>query len=669
MARTRGQSSLDSSCPRRWWRSAAIVLALVASFLIALRVQVHAAGTSPVIADSVADFSGVQGQHGWYYGYYTSPFSSDTFHTMTQFVGGTWYEQASTYWTELWATGGHPNSPETSGGRQPVEQWAVRRWISTVSATVHLSGQLAKAQVGGDGVAGHILVDGKEVWTYHVDGGDTVGQAYNLDVPVHIGSTVDTAIAPGPSDYVDSSELTTTITATASVTSGGGSTPPNSPQNVANSQGQSAQQIYVTWQAPVPNGVQFDHYNIVEVHADGTPGVIVDTVSASTLSDTISSTASLAINPCEYYRFGVVAVGTNSSQSTIAYPLTPVYAQGLPASSPKVVVVLLQGVGSHIGGGAFDPLTTSSCTSSDGLIPVSGDPAPLQDMVDQWNNINVTDHGRVQGDHGPGPGAGNQMIDTLASQGAVVLPFSYTDAKLSRSGGSPTFKFTGYDAGNVGNTYPDAAAHTLDTEIRSIHKVWHSAHIVVVGHSNGGLIAELWWILDGQHHARGVVHAFSLDSPLNGVANSSCTVPGIGALCGLGHVGPALADTYSQLWDGQTILDPKIEALAQRRPIFTAVGTTGDPLYDGGNGVNSHNVTLGLVSQVYFSEPSCHDSGWDLESRDCTVVGPSFLDPCGPLDDGHFPYGLATGGLWRYGVVKNCPGVVGKIMTYVMPHT
>ncbi len=33
----------------------------------------------------------------------------------------------------------------------------------------------------------------------------------------------------------------------------------------------------------------------------------------------------------------------------------------------------------------------------------------------------------------------------------------------------------------------------LDDELSSIHTVWNQAHIVVVGHSLGGLIAEQWW--------------------------------------------------------------------------------------------------------------------------------------------------------------------------------
>jgi hypothetical protein len=84
-------------------------------------------------ADSVADFSGVQGQDGWQYGYVVP---SDG----PQFIqlpvngnysverGNSWFIDAldapQRYYTHLNAFGGHPNGLVTSGGK-PIEHWAV----------------------------------------------------------------------------------------------------------------------------------------------------------------------------------------------------------------------------------------------------------------------------------------------------------------------------------------------------------------------------------------------------------------------------------------------------------------------------------------------------------------------------------------------------------------
>lgn len=37
------------------------------------------------LADSVSDFSGIQGYRNWYYGYYDGPFDGSEFHLMTQY--------------------------------------------------------------------------------------------------------------------------------------------------------------------------------------------------------------------------------------------------------------------------------------------------------------------------------------------------------------------------------------------------------------------------------------------------------------------------------------------------------------------------------------------------------------------------------------------------------
>jgi hypothetical protein len=168
------------------------------------------------IANSELDFSGVQGLNNWYYGYYDGPFNSSDFQQMTQFNtdgSGGWQVQAGTYWTGIGSGTVHGNGILTSGGRTPVEQWAVRRWMSEANGTIQIEGHLAKTPtaMGGDGVMAYIFVDGVEVWSQSIDGYDATGINYQIDTVVNFNSVVDFALAPLSSDWYDSTIFTVQI--------------------------------------------------------------------------------------------------------------------------------------------------------------------------------------------------------------------------------------------------------------------------------------------------------------------------------------------------------------------------------------------------------------------------------------------------------------------------
>jgi hypothetical protein len=71
-------------------------------------------------------------------------------------------------------------------------------------------------------------------------------------------------------------------------------------------------------------------------------------------------------------------------------------------------------------------------------------------------------------------------------------PYSYAGATLSQQPSGPLFDFHTYSGATTAQE-PSLSVQRLDDELFSIHQVWHQAHIVVVGHSLGGLIAEQWW--------------------------------------------------------------------------------------------------------------------------------------------------------------------------------
>lgn len=170
-----------------------------------------------IVADSVSDFSGTQGQDNWYYGFYDgdapAPFSTADFEQMPQFNGTSWFIQDGVFWTSLNATSGHPNGVVTSGGRQPVEHWAVRRWMSEVDGLVTISGVFADLNdEGGDGVNVSVIVNGSVVFMQTVSNGQT-DTSYSFTTTLSLGSSVDFAIDPLGSDHADRTKFTAMIEA------------------------------------------------------------------------------------------------------------------------------------------------------------------------------------------------------------------------------------------------------------------------------------------------------------------------------------------------------------------------------------------------------------------------------------------------------------------------
>ncbi len=158
-----------------------------------------------VLADSVADFSGVQGEKNWFYGTWTKNSDNDGLYSPNEFTlinGDRFFDPATGKWdlgvgrppnTEITAQGGHPSSAAVGF----FTHWVGRRWVSETSGTITIEGTLANNYPAGDGVIGHIVVNGIEIYQQAVDG-DSV--SYSVQVDVQEGDTVDFLIDPGPAD-------------------------------------------------------------------------------------------------------------------------------------------------------------------------------------------------------------------------------------------------------------------------------------------------------------------------------------------------------------------------------------------------------------------------------------------------------------------------------------
>lgn len=173
------------------------------------------------VATSTAEFAGTQGQNGWFYGYYnkssdnTPGYTSGEFQQFPRYTAAEkWHIQNGVggFYTYMDFDRAHPNAAAASAGRQPVEHWAVRRWVSDVAGAVDIFGELAKCSAqGGDGVIGQVFVDGQLMYTRDLGYDQLVPVNYAFSANVNVGSIVDFVMLPKATDHWDTTIFTGNI--------------------------------------------------------------------------------------------------------------------------------------------------------------------------------------------------------------------------------------------------------------------------------------------------------------------------------------------------------------------------------------------------------------------------------------------------------------------------
>jgi hypothetical protein len=181
-----------------------------------------------VVANSIAEFSNTQGRNNWFYGYYNRTLDADRAYQPANFIafpndGGPWgpnnyYDPSNGNWRFY---PGYPpwtainiNDAHGNGTNSGHEHWAIRRYVSEVDGPVTISGVLAKSNTnGGDGVTGHIFVDGLAVFSQSVSGTDSTGISYSVPVQARAGSFIDLALTPNGGDFADGTRFTATVRA------------------------------------------------------------------------------------------------------------------------------------------------------------------------------------------------------------------------------------------------------------------------------------------------------------------------------------------------------------------------------------------------------------------------------------------------------------------------
>jgi len=266
----------------------------------------------------------------------------------------------------------------------------------------------------------------------------------------------------------------------------------------------------------------------------------------------------------------------------------------------------------------------------------------------------------------PGTYTHNFMLDAIASRGAIILPFSYKGYGFAPNFQvHPGFSYYGYwgcqaTPGCGPSIHDDAKL--LDSEVNDAASVWPTSKIVVMGHSQGGLIAFEWWACSHgglpQSAAKdcggtrttlppNFVAGFSLDSPINGACGQA-----------LGH-GPCIGPPTYPDYGERAARDAAYVSLDSRGGrSFYFIGTYGDsPI----GGYQSGAKTL--AHQLLFTEPeSAIDSacGNPLKESACPAAPLDHISDC-PVDS--VPNLPAWEKSAAHYVEKFCPGNVNYFNT------
>jgi hypothetical protein len=184
------------------------------------------AGTNPnvpqkIIANSQTEFSGIQGQNGWWNGYRNYTLDGETTDYQTNsansfimyaggagqgawdgstqlWTGGGWaLETAATGpWTSQSASDTHPNGANSTPGE---EHWTIRRWAATELTNVTpvaIIWQVRKVNGSGDGVTGSLHINGKQVDTITIAGNNVTNPVRRVYANLKPTDLVDLALTP-----------------------------------------------------------------------------------------------------------------------------------------------------------------------------------------------------------------------------------------------------------------------------------------------------------------------------------------------------------------------------------------------------------------------------------------------------------------------------------------
>jgi hypothetical protein len=287
-------------------------------------------------------------------------------------------------------------------------------------------------------------------------------------------------------------------------------------------------------------------------------------------------------------------VGAAAVAASVALALTACSSGPATAvhTGPPSVAILIGGFGSSLPASTYNPLTQTSAALS--ATEKTFSPSPASEP--------------------PGCQAEPNMITTLHRAGTMILPFSYNGVHVTGTPAHPTVTVAAYPSSVPSTTLPQTVAPAVATEVNQVHALWPAARIVVVGHSEGGYVAEQYFLNDfsasRQHQVSGI---FSLDSPINGIKNESLVATLLNTI--KIPASTALLDQFQSSWNNAPANDAVILAKEAKTSVYVPVGTAGDNVYR-----IADDPAAGLISQVLVGS-----DGQPLHSG-----SPNLIDPAAP---------------------------------------
>ena len=171
-------------------------LLVLAAMVVTVRAQHY--------ADSVAGYSATQGSNGWWYGYYDVTGdvvpgydATNDFLLYPIWDGAEWHITNSAV-PSLSAFNEHPSGATNTPGYPLREEWAIRRWVSSITDTVRVYGHVAKQNTQcGDGIKAMVMLNGRAVMTRTLAAGNSAGFDYSLGIQLHTNDLVDMVVTAG----------------------------------------------------------------------------------------------------------------------------------------------------------------------------------------------------------------------------------------------------------------------------------------------------------------------------------------------------------------------------------------------------------------------------------------------------------------------------------------
>lgn len=172
-----------------------------------------------VLANSIDDFSGIQGQDDWFYGYYrvdtgdspTVPASFQEADNYNSDFSNAWSFAGSGDWLAIAAENQHPHIPG-AGLNTPGEYWATRRWVSDFEGEINLTGFVDEGDLGGDGVVVRLFIDGTKFGQWDLLSVTNSMIPFDITTTVSVGSTVDLTVDPKDNIFFDGTTVELNIT-------------------------------------------------------------------------------------------------------------------------------------------------------------------------------------------------------------------------------------------------------------------------------------------------------------------------------------------------------------------------------------------------------------------------------------------------------------------------